>query len=90
MFLFSHRFGLLVGRNPIKTIIASMVFALACLSGLVRFKEESRGEKLWVEQSSQYITDQNWARQHFPTRIRYIRILLKGNDVLTQNGLRQV
>jgi len=43
-----------------------------------------------VEQSSQYITDQNWARQHFPTRIRYIRILIKGEDVLTPNGLRQV
>ena len=85
-----YRFGLLVGRNPVKTIIVSLIFALLSLSGLVRFKEENRPEKLWVEQSSQYITDQNWVRQHFPTRIRYIRILLKGGDVLTQDGIRQV
>lgn len=85
-----YRFGLLVGTHPGKTIAVTLIFALLCLSGLVRFEQESRGEKLWVEQSSQYVTDQNWVRDHFPTRIRYIQILLKGSDVLTPNGLKQV
>ncbi|XP_066915563.1 patched domain-containing protein 3-like [Clytia hemisphaerica] len=84
------RFGLLVGTHPGKTIAVTLIFALLCLSGLVRFEQESRGEKLWVEQSSQYVTDQNWVRDHFPTRIRYIQILLKGSDVLTPNGLKQM
>lgn len=84
------RCGLLVGTHPIKTILISLVFALACLVGLLEFQQENRGEKLWVEQSSQFVEDQNWMRSKFPTRVRYINILMQGDDILTKNGLLTV
>ena len=84
------RFGFIVGSNPLKTIIISLVFALLCLIGLLRFKQESRAEKLWVEQESQYIKDQEWVRSKFPIRVRVINVILKKNDILTMEGLLQV
>lgn len=66
------------------------MFALVCLVGMLEFQQENRSEKLWVEQSSQFVEDQNWMRSKFPTRVRYINILLKGDDILTKEGLLMV
>ena len=81
---------MLVGTHPFKTILISIIFAMICLSGLVEFQQENRGEKLWVEQESQFIEDQDWTRSKFPTRVRYIGLLVKMDNVLSKEGLLMV
>lgn len=89
-YVFSFRFGFIAGTHPVKTILISVVFALLCLAGLLRHEEESRGEKLWIDQDSTFIVDQTWVLKQFPTKIRYINLIVKRNDILTPKGLLEV
>lgn len=84
------KFGFIVGTHPVKTILISVVFALLCLAGLLRHEEESRGEKLWIDQDSTFIVDQTWVLKQFPTKIRYINLIVKRNDILTPKGLLEL
>lgn len=89
MFFF-FRLGKLVGKSPWITILISLVLTGACSSGLIKFTEESRGEKLWVPQNSISIEHQNWVDEHFPSKSRAALFLFIGNNVLTPEVLKQV
>ena len=58
--------------------------------GLVRFTQESRGEKLWTPGDSQAQKHKEWVDENFPTDRRVSRFLLVAGDVLTPAILKEV
>ena len=84
------RLGKAVGGSPWITILISLLVVGACLVGLVRFTQESRGEKLWTPGDSQAQKHKEWVDENFPTDRRVTRFLLVAGDVLTPAILKEV
>ena len=84
------RLGKAVGGSPWITILISLLVVGACLVGLVRFTQESRGEKLWTPGDSQAQKHKEWVDENFPTDRRVTRFLLVAGDVLTPDVLKEV
>ena len=84
------RLGKAVGGSPWITILISLLVVGACLIGLVRFTQESRGEKLWTPGDSQAQKHKEWVDDNFPTDRRVTRFLLVAGDVLTPAILKEV
>ena len=84
------RLGKAVGGSPWITILISLLVVGACLVGLVRFTQESRGEKLWTPGDSQAQKHKEWVDDNFPTDRRVTRFLLVAGDVLTPAILKEV
>ena len=84
------RLGKAVGGSPWITILISLLVVGACLVGLVRFTQESRGEKLWTPGDSQAQKHKEWVDDNFPTDRRVTRFFLFSGDVLTPAILKEV
>lgn len=56
-------------------------------------KDENRGEKLWVSQSSDPIKHKDWIDEVFPINFREAGLILEmenGGNVLTPTALKKV
>lgn len=82
--------GKAVGGNPWISILISLLVAGACLSGLLRFTQESREDKLWTPRDSVAQKHKDWVEETFPTERRVSIVLLIAGDVLTPATLKEV
>lgn len=74
------RLGLLVGNNPLKVILASLIVTAACCAGLIRFREESRDEELWVPKGTVAIRNQEYVTEKYGRTNRFVSIAFKAKD----------
>ena len=82
--------GKAVGGSPWITILIALIVCGACLTGLVNFTQESRGDKLWTPEDSTTQKHKLWVDENFPTEVRVSIALLVAGDVLTPTILKEV
>jgi len=84
-----YRLGKAVGGSPWITILISLIICGACLVGLLKFTQESRGDKLWTPSDSTAQKHKIWVDENFPTEVRVSVVLLVAGDVLTPTILKE-
>lgn len=62
------------------------------MTGILEYKVENRGEKLWVSQSSDSLKHKDWVGEKFPAQSRPCTVMLErqGGNVLTRQSLEDV
>lgn len=65
-----YRLGFFVALHPIKVIIASVVFTLVCLVGLLRFRTESRDTELWIPQGTLALKNRAYVEDNYGRFLR--------------------
>ncbi|KAL8606350.1 hypothetical protein ACOMHN_050830 [Nucella lapillus] len=81
--------GHFVGDYPVLTIILSLVICGLCGMGLKTFRETAGQEELWVPQTSRLINEKAWVDRVFPTKTRYVSVIMESeSDVLTPDFLQ--
>ncbi|CAG9463465.1 unnamed protein product [Pedinophyceae sp. YPF-701] len=90
-----YKLGHFVGTHPVKVIVAVVLFVLAWLAGLARFRNETRSSKLWVPSDSEAQDDKAFSDTEYPQRIRAQVLLLTDTspdtpNVLTKEALDQL
>ena len=85
---FFYWWGCTVAANPWKIILATLfVTGLASL-GLLNFKSETDGWKLWLPEGSHHSVITNWKKEHFMDDIRgTITLFNHVENVLTKEAL---
>lgn len=73
-----------------KTILIVLVITGACAVGLLKFKEESDGTKLWVPQDALAVKHQQWVGDEFPSNSLFTTVMLTAPNVLTPAVFEQV
>ncbi|XP_046840543.1 patched domain-containing protein 3-like [Xenia sp. Carnegie-2017] len=85
-----YRIGKTVGASPWVTLGITLIVCGACLAGLLRFEQESRGEKLWVPQDSQAQKDKKWVEREFPEESAPVHFIYEQSNVLTVDVIRKM
>ena len=90
----NFRLGYVVGNNPWKTIIISLIICALCLIGMKDYEIENRGFKNWVSQTSDAIKHKNWVDEVFPAKFRIVNVIMEvstpGTTILTGDAVRKV
>ncbi|XP_071537135.1 NPC intracellular cholesterol transporter 1 homolog 1b-like [Panulirus ornatus] len=79
---FFYRYGRSVATHPRKYILACVLVTAFCCLGFTNFYMESRPEKLWIPQDSDYVKTLNWQAENFPDDKRVELILFEAENVL--------
>lgn len=74
------RLGLLVARRPARVILASLIFLVITLAGMLRFRTESRDDKLWVPTGTTAIVNRNWVDDNFGRFSRFSSVAFVATD----------
>ncbi|XP_041971275.1 NPC intracellular cholesterol transporter 1-like [Aricia agestis] len=74
--------GVLIAKNPWRTIAFSWIFVILSCGGLYKFYIEKNPIKLWVPPDSDFYHDTNWYIENFGTMLRMQRILITADNVL--------
>lgn len=69
------RIGFFVASHPVKIIILSFLITAVALLGMLRFRTESRAEKLWIPQSTTAIHNQRFVLSNFGRSNKFTNIL---------------
>ena len=81
---FFSKYGEAVARKPWYFILACFVFTGLCGAGLVRFRAENEGIKLWIPRNSDFRLNNDWLFEHFPRSLRFNSlILITDGNILT-------
>ncbi|KAL6279197.1 hypothetical protein ACE6H2_016078 [Prunus campanulata] len=73
---FFRRYGTWVARNPIIVLCSSLALVLLLCLGLIRFKVETRPEKLWVGPGSKAAEEKNFFDSHLAPFYRIEQLIL--------------
>ncbi|KAL4186468.1 hypothetical protein AMTRI_Chr09g34040 [Amborella trichopoda] len=73
---FYRRYGTWVARNPTLVLCSSVAIALLLSIGLIRFKVESRPEKLWVGPGSKAAEEKQFFDSHLAPFYRIEQLIL--------------
>lgn len=74
------RLGLFVARRPAKVIIASLIFLFITAAGMLRFRTDSREDKLWVPTGTTAILNRRWVDSNFGRFSRFSSIAFVATD----------
>lgn len=91
--IFFYRLGFFVAGNPWKVIAVVLVISLVALAGLLRFKSESRGTKLWVPQNTVALKNRHYVQPRFGSYFRVTSILFvpkSGDDLASKKSLLDI
>jgi len=75
-------YGELVARNPWRTIAVCVAVTGLCGLGLLRFRAENEGIKLWIPRNSDFRRNNDWLFENFPRGIRFNSLILARDNVL--------
>lgn len=78
MRVFFFRIGYAVAGRPLVTIGSVFLITGLCLIGMLRFRSESRSEKLWVPQGTVALDNKNFVDPRFGQSVRTSNILFSG------------
>lgn len=73
---FFRRYGTWVARNPVIVLCSSLALVLLLCLGLIRFKVETRPEKLWVGPGSKAAEEKNFFDSHLAPFYRIEQLIL--------------
>ncbi|XP_063850802.1 protein patched homolog 1-like isoform X1 [Scylla paramamosain] len=84
------RYGRSIATYPWIYIAVCVVATAACCVGLMNFYTETRAEKLWIPQDSDYVKTLKWQGENFPNNQRAELILYEAGNVLTAEYIREM
>lgn len=82
--------GVLVAKNPWKTVIITLSFVLFSCIGLFRFHIEKNPMNLWVPPESDFYYDTNWYIDTFGTGFRLQKVIITSDNVLDPKVLSAI
>ncbi|CAG0893066.1 unnamed protein product [Darwinula stevensoni] len=86
-----YRHGYVVSKWPFLVIFLCLVMTFVGGIGLRNWKTETRPEKLWIPDTSQFIRNTDWIGKNFPPQFRFQKgIFLGSSNVLTSDALLQM
>ncbi|XP_059634533.1 uncharacterized protein LOC132276909 [Cornus florida] len=97
MLKFYRRYGTWVARNPILVLCSSLSVVLLLCLGLIRFKVETRPEKLWVGPGSEAAVEKQFFDSHLAPFYRIEQLLIatvpdamhgKSPSIVTENNIK--
>ncbi|XP_072050726.1 patched domain-containing protein 3-like [Amphiura filiformis] len=84
------KFGRLVGSYPWVTILIALLIGICCSAGMIKFRQESRTEYLWVPVGAQVLNHQDFVEEHFPSERRFGIYTVEADNVLTSQTLQKM
>lgn len=85
-----YRYGCSIAKHPWIYIMVCVVVTAACCVGLMNFYSETRSEKLWIPQDSDYVKTLNWQAENFPNDQRAQLILYEADNILLADYIREM
>ncbi|KAF3446900.1 hypothetical protein FNV43_RR12080 [Rhamnella rubrinervis] len=94
---FYRRYGTFVARNPIIVLCSSLAIVFVLCLGLIRFKVETRPEKLWVGPGSKAAEEKQYFDNHLAPFYRIEQLILatipdvthgKSPSIVTENNIK--
>ncbi|KAK9129235.1 hypothetical protein Sjap_009722 [Stephania japonica] len=94
---FYRRYGTWVARNPTRVLCSSLAIVLLLCLGLIRFKVETRPEKLWVGHGSKAGAEKRFFDSHLAPFYRIEQLILatipdtkngKAPSIVTEENIR--
>ncbi|THG07014.1 hypothetical protein TEA_022929 [Camellia sinensis var. sinensis] len=91
-----RRYGTMVARNPVLVLCSSLAVVLLLCLGLIRFKVETRPEKLWVGPGSKAAEEKLFFDSHLAPFYRIEQLMLatipdamhgKSPSIVTENNI---
>ena len=79
---FFRTWGEVVASRPLLAVLGCAVFTGLCGVGLLRFRAENEGIKLWIPENSDFRLNNDWLFENYPRSTRYASLLLVGDNVL--------
>mmetsp|Transcript_9528 Transcript_9528/g.18486 ORF Transcript_9528/g.18486 Transcript_9528/m.18486 type:complete len:1147 (+) Transcript_9528:168-3608(+) len=88
-----EQWGLIVARHTWKVFMFSIIFALICISGVMRLKSETETENLWTPRGAPVKDDKKVYDANFGTGFRGETIFFKmkdGSNILTKDAFMEI
>ena len=82
--------GKFVALHPYQVILSCLIATACCSLGLLKFREETKANLLWIPPDSEYNYNQDWVDANFTKSTREEFALFKSDNVLTPDSLQQV
>ena len=77
---FFLKYGETVARRPVLFILACVSLTGLCGLGLLRFRAENEGIKLWIPRNSDFRINNDWIFENFPRGLRFNSLILTSED----------
>ena len=77
---FFLKYGETVARKPVYFILACVGITALCGLGLLRFRAENEGIKLWIPRNSDFRINNDWIFENFPRGLRFNSLILTSED----------
>ena len=75
-------YGELVASRPFLFILLCFAFTGLCGLGLLRFRAENEGIKLWIPENSDFRLNNDWLFANYPRSTRFASLILVAENVL--------
>ena len=75
-------YGELVASRPFLFILLCFAFTSLCGLGLLRFRAENEGIKLWIPENSDFRLNNDWLFANYPRSTRFASLILVAENVL--------
>ena len=85
---FFQWYGQLVASKPLLTILICLLVTAIAGIGLLRFRAENEGIKLWIPEDSDFRQNNDWLFENFPRSARFGSLILVADDVLTPSVIQ--
>ena len=82
---FFEKVGRVVGTHPVKSLVGSVLFVVACGGGFSMLTNETRPEKQWVPTGAIALEHNDYVSQTYPSNSRFNLFSVTCNDVDTEN-----
>ena len=77
---FFLKYGETVARKPVYFILVCVGITALCGLGLLRFRAENEGIKLWIPRNSDFRINNDWIFENFPRGLRFNSLILTSTD----------
>jgi len=81
-------YGEIVAKFPLRVIAVCVVVTGLCGLGLLRFRAENEGIKLWIPRNSDFRRNNDWLFENFPRGVRFNSLILSAENVLVPEVLQ--
>ncbi|KAJ1272298.1 hypothetical protein BS78_06G191600 [Paspalum vaginatum] len=96
MSIFFRKHGIFIARHPLLVLCVSLLVPVLLCIGLLRFKVETRPEKLWVSPGSQAADEKNYFDSHLSPFYRIEQLVLatsasggsKAPSIINDNNMK--
>ncbi|XP_014230059.1 protein patched homolog 3-like [Trichogramma pretiosum] len=87
---FFYNLGLQIAKNPRKWMSGCIIVIIACIAGLLRFRQEKNPLKLWVPPDSDFVRDTEWLMSTFKEGQRIENFIFAAEDILQPDALMKL